>query len=612
MSALQTFVLSYLQELGSLVERTAPGIHEVVLPDAVAHQWRVPAYQQLAFDEAVNGQVTHLDYTHPFVETMIAAARAQAASTMAYITGLRLDKPGLAEVVRSSWNLPNSRVVERRDAVVARVRSTYIRFNFKAALVSDEKHEQLVSILMDANAGYAAPAPEPIMQAVNAVQPDVLVKSLANAPMRWTAPDGTACTDPLAAQTLQELLHRTQAAVLRELADPLQTLQRRSQRFLELDEARLQDYYDDMAHDLQQRLASAQAERRDNLEEKLRAVEAERTAKLADVAERYRVRLDLTLLNLMVIVQPKLALPVSLETRTTKLATYAVWDPLLHRVEPLACTVCGLPSDRTFLCHHGHLAHDDCLAPACVDCKRVFCRRCADAVGYCAVCQQPLCRYSRLACEQCGRGTCQAHTGLCHANAGQPVDLGTQTLPPAAPEPTPPPPPAAAVPTPKPAPHKPLRYTPRPSPSRLLPARRLPPGTPAPQRLEVVLRQQPDAVVAYVLASRERQVAMRVWELQSDGIAVFCRCELGPACAENNVLLRPVDATGIERQLLDALNALRQEYGIPPKKVHFNRLVADRHVPLRGLALHGGWKDEVVLRRARAGFDRLPSGCGRR
>ncbi|MEE8304796.1 MAG: hypothetical protein V3S24_20435 [Candidatus Tectomicrobia bacterium] len=610
MSDLQTFVLGYLQQVGSLVEATAPGVHEVVLPDEVAHQWHTPAYQQIAFDEVPDTQATRLGYNHSLVEEMISAARSRPASTRAYITNLRLDKTGLAETARTGWNLPNSRVVERRDAALARARSTYVRFNFKAALISDEKHEQLVSVLIDVNAGYAATDATYIMQAVNADQPDVLLKTLTHAPLRWTAADGAALTEPMTPRTLQELLQRAQATVLRELDEPLQNLRRRAERFQELDEARLQEYYDEMSGDLQQRMVTAQPDRRLGLEEKLAAVEMERTAKLTDVVERYQVRLDLTLINLMVIEQPKLVLPVNLETRAAKLSTYAVWDPLLHRIEPLPCTVCGLSTERTFLCHHGHLAHEACLAPTCVDCKRVFCLQCADAMGSCAVCEQSLCRYSRHMCEHCNRGTCQAHIGLCHANAGQPVALHAQTLTPAAPQPEPLPsvsPAAPSTPT-RPKPSK--RVTPRQvTPKQALPprkTRRLPAGTPTPQRLEVLIQSDQDAVVAYVLASRDREVAMRVWKLQPEGIGVLCRCELGADCDENHMLWRPVDAAGIEKQVLNAISALRQEYGVPPKKVQFFQYTAGRHIPMRRLALQGRWKDDAVLRHARIKFDRLP------
>ena len=607
MSTLQSFVLEYFQHVGGLVEPDTAGVHEVVLPDEVAQQWHVPTYQKVAFDEVAEAHVTRLGFNHPLVEELIASSRLHAASTCVYINDLRLAKTHLADVARDTWGLPNSRVVEQRNATIARVRGTYILFNFKAALVSDEKHEQLVSVVMDANAGHAAVEPHRIVQATNAYEPDATLKTLSHAPMRWGDTAGMAQTGPLASATLHSLLPRAQTAVLRELADPLQSLQQRTQRFRQLDEARLQEYYDEIARDLQQRLATAQPERRISLEDKLTAVAAERTAKLADVAERYQVRLDLTLLNLMVIVQPKLVLPINLANRTTTVQTYAVWDPLLHRLEPLVCRVCGESSPRTFLCHHGHLAHPECLAPSCVDCKRAFCLQCADAVGSCAVCQQPLCRYSRLECKHCSRATCQAHTGLCHAKAGEPAALGVPEpapVAPAAPSPSPPPPPAVE-PAPKPTAAKP--------PGRATPQRAaqprvrspLPLGIPKPQRIEVIIEREPAVVVAYVLASRDRQVATRMWELHADGIAVSCQCEKGRGCHENNTVLEPAQVADIDQQVLFAIGKLSWEYGISVEKLRINRRVAGRLAPQQRFVLQGDWKDEAILNRARAGFRRL-------
>jgi len=298
-------------------------------------------------------------------------------------------------------------------------------------------------------------------------------------------------------------------------------------------------------------------------------------------------------------------LPVSVETRTTKVRTYAVWDPLLHRLEPLVCTVCGEPSERTFLCHHGHFAHQTCLAPSCIDCKRAFCLQCADAMGSCAVCQQPLCRYSRLACRHCGRGTCQAHAGLCHANAGQPASLQAPSPVPELPAPAPSAPPPVPKSAPKSASKKPPRPAPRQQAVRPRASPPVPLGIPKPQRLEVVIEHDLAAVAAYVLASRERQVAVRAWELRSEGIAVFCQCEKGRACPENHLVLRPANAAGIEKQVLAALDAFRQEYGIPSKKVSFSQRVAGHVVPQRRFTLQGEWKDDTVLDQAREGFRRL-------
>jgi hypothetical protein len=396
---------------------------------------------------------------------------------------------------------------------------------------------------------------------------------------------------------------------LQNLADLLAQLQKRSRHFHELDQARLNEYYDEIERDLKQRLSTALPDRRVSLEEKLAAITAERMAKLADAAERYQLSLNLTLLNVMVITQPKLVLPVGLENRETKIKPYAVWDPLLHRLEPLACEVCGQAGEQLFLCQNGHLAHQQCLAPACIDCKRVFCAACADQVGRCVVCDQPLCRHSQITCPECGRGTCQAHVNLCHANQGQPLDL--RVIPAPLPEPEPPPAPPEPAPA-KSAPPAKSKKTPtknkRPAQSKAVAQRRvappLPKGIPKPQRIEVVVEY--DTIVAYLLASRERELARRGWILAPDeGIIITCLCEKGTGCPANDRVMRPANKANLPGQLLAEIDGFRQEYGLPANKVKFNRRGLDHPIPMRRLSLLGLWNDETALSAAQQAFDQM-------
>ncbi|MFQ5433606.1 MAG: hypothetical protein ACE5FD_01905 [Anaerolineae bacterium] len=407
---------------------------------------------------------------------------------------------------------------------------------------------------------------------------------------------------------MSALLERAKTAVLREMSDHLGQLQKRVSRFRELDEARITEYYNELERDLRQRLNRASKDRRASLTDKLETVQTERKHKLADIAERYQVQLNLTLLNLKVIQQPKLIMPVRIENRATKISAYAVWDPLQHRLEPLACQVCGLPIQRAYLCHNGHLAHQGCLAPSCIDCKRVFCQQCADDVGECEVCHEPLCTHSRISCNDCGRGTCQAHKGMCHADDGRPVDLATlvaATLT-ALPEPEPPPKPK---PTPKPkSPRRTKQTRTRAArKTKTAPTRpKMPKGVPRPQRIEVVI--YPDAIVAFALASRERQVARRVWSLEPDeGIVRTCDCEKKDRCQADRMVIRPFDQQPIRTQLLQEIASFREEYGIPAKKVGYNRIssLSGQHFPVKSFKLFGLWTNEAAIAEARASFERI-------
>ena len=268
--------------------------------------------------------------------------------------------------------------------------------------------------------------------------------------------------------------------------------------------ARLEAYYADLERDLDRRCQRAGDDeaKRAGLESKLAATQADHASKLADAEAKYQLRVELDLLNLAVIFQPKLTLAMRVENRQAGLTRSIVWDPLRHVVEPLACEVCFRPNVKLFVCANGHLACADCLAPQCVDCKRVYCRNCASEVATCVVCDRPVCLKSLTRCKECGRGTCREHANLCHAAEGQPQRL----LPPAAAE-------AAPVPAAAPSAPAPKKRTARPQPSGLAEL-----GL----RLQVEIRKDETQVVAFVLTQADKPLAQRSWRLAASG-AVWLR-----------------------------------------------------------------------------------------
>jgi len=596
MSELADFVLNAFREAGGIVEPPAYGIYEVLLPEDVARRWNVPAYQRLAFADETPAEmadaedVTTVGYGHPLVETLMEEMRTEPACMQAYINDVRLDKRGLLTLARQALAFPNARLsaVEHKGQVTALCH--YVRFNFKAALITDEKRERLVSVVMDAQAGFAVPELVHIERLAR-LEEEPAFGHLASAPVRWLPGSGNKV---LSRPALEGLLERATSAALDELAVPLETLRRRAARYLELDRARLTEYYDDIARDLQRRIERASDDaRRASLEDKLAAAQAEREAKLADVEAKYRLRVELELINLQVITQPKRLLPVRIENRTARVERTVVWDPLLHRIEPLVCDVCGRAATRLTLCTGGHLAHAECLlAEQCVDCKRVYCCLCADQMSRCVVCDRPVCVHSLNRCRICGRATCREHVGLCHATDGQPARLP----PPEPPKSAPPPPPVEKVeekPAPPPTPpraKKARRKTTARTARRAHRPVKKPPRAPVPYKIEVYVEPDAPVVNGFVLTKGRKQIAVRSWELTDDGLLVTCQCEKWYRCPADGTMLEPADVSGIEAQIEEQIEALRREYGIPTRRVFRHIIVhgAPRQVPR--LVLRGEWK----------------------
>jgi hypothetical protein len=611
MSELADFVLGAFRQVGGIVEPPAYGVYEALLPEEVARRWNVPAYQRLAFADQVPAEMTEVEdatvvgYDHPLVETLMEEVRAEPACVQVYVNDVRLDKRGLLKLADEEMAFPNARLSEipRQKEIPALCH--YVRFNLKAALITDEKHERLVSVVMDAQTGVAVPELTDIEQ-LTPLAEETAFGHLSSAPARWLLGSGRE-GDVLSRAVLEELLERATHAALGELGEPLEKLHRRADRHLELDRARLIEYYEGITRDLQRRIKhSSDGARRTLAEDKLAAAQAERESKLADVEAKYRLRVEMKLVNLQIISQPKILLPVRIGNRTVGIERTVVWDPLLHRIEPLACDVCGQAATQLVLCSGGHLVHKGCLLlEQCIDCKRVYCRLCADQMGCCVVCGRPVCRHSLNHCATCGRATCHEHVELCHAADGEPIHLSSAPSPKReeemrrAAEPLSPPPPTDRVEEKlPPSPPLPSRSGKRahkaavPGTQTVRRSVRESPRVPTPYKIEVYIDPRAPVVDAFVLTKGKKQIAVRSWELIEEGIAVRCRCEKWYHCSADGTVLELVDASGVETQIETQIEELRQEYGISARRVFRYAVVrgASRQVPR--VVLRGEWRKQ--------------------
>ena len=477
----------------------------------------------------------------------------------------------------------------------------YLQFNFKVTVIGEEKQEDLASVTMDVQAGHAVLDPAHLRQlAVYETEPAFAGFPLAQP--RW---HGTAA--PLAVETFHALLARGVTAMHTSYAARLAGVSARMHHHLQLDLARIEEYYDELARDLQRRknrLDAADTARSQEMDAKLAMLENERRIKTADVRGRYGLRVELELVNTLLITQPKISVPASISNRTAAIQRTLVWDPLVHRLAPLVCDVCGEPGDGLQLCTGGHLAHSHCLAPQCVDCKRVYCQFCAGQIGACVVCARPVCRPSQIKCPTCGRITCHEHQRLCHADAGQPAVLAPAT-PPSIPPPAQPAQPAAKPPAKTPPPPATRREKPKPPPAKAAPAK---PQPAAPVvtgvRIDVQIYEDKPVIAAFVMRSTKRVLATRVIELTDQGIYVSCQCEKSP-CPADGYYYRPASAAQIAAQIGDLLQKLREEYLVPAKKTHYlimrGQAVTEGRIP----RLAAIWRDPQRLAEAVQGFERL-------
>ncbi len=606
---LARFVTDFLEQKGSIVTPPDFGVYEALMPDELAASLGVEPYLRFTFDGAAEDAI-HLTVNHPLVDAIVEKMVEETANARGYLNQVRLGKRGIAEMAPDAFTVVNARIQPGKKSDIT-AKHHYLRFNFKITYESDEKEEEIRSVVMDVQGGYAVQEPD-LLQALESYEETSIFRSKLVAQPRWLKAE-----TPFAAEVFRGLLERAQEAVQETIHDRVDRMTARLQRFLELDIARIEGYYDALAQDLQTRRQRAQGdeERVRSFDEKLAALQAEREHKLHEAMTRYHLQVDIELINVLLLEVPKIFAPIVISNRTASITRYAVWNPLVHRLDPLTCDVCGKPGGRLYLCTGGHLAHESCLAPQCIDCKRVYCKLCADQILSCAVCHQPVCRASLIRCPECGRGTCRAHQGLCHANNGEPVDLTQITLelqPPAEieskPEPEPEPKPA-----PPPAPSRPAssrrgstsaaRGTSRGKKRRRSPAARR--DKPKVSHIHIEVDEDTPQIVAFVMRSARKELAVRHIELTDHGIEVHCLCEKQWACPVNGMVYRPWPPSMIAEQIKDLIEDLRTEYGVSPRKITYHYLSGGVIVrESQVLTLPSVWLDRERIRRAQEGYDR--------
>lgn len=117
------------------------------------------------------------------------------------------------------------------------------------------------------------------------------------------------------------------------------------------DEERLKTYYNTIAVEIQNRIQSRQMEGEGKERElaRLDATNKELERKLADLEERYSLKVSASLYSVMVIHLPTVHLKCELVRKKTKRTVTAIWNPFSKIIEPLRCERSGLPVYEFYL-----------------------------------------------------------------------------------------------------------------------------------------------------------------------------------------------------------------------------------------------------------------------
>jgi hypothetical protein len=334
-------ILSTLSNLVSLYDGiTEPETDHamtVLLPAKIAKQLKLPETATIATQANIPNSL-FVTYHSELIQQFTKLLGAQGS-----VSTIRVQYPGHIKTSGFEKQLlqtlcPQNGLIRFLEAKPATTRYLYCHVTYTAE--ADEKRMGIVSF---------------IINETTKVTPIGIGDALF-----WKA-DRLPVEDPQAVSEafLADFSQAIESTAARQIAANIENWRLKLDRAKARDEERLKTYYGTMIQEIQRRSRSEagrlrqsrDAEDGDNLREleRITATAGELDRKLADLQERYALKVDASLYSVLIIELPTIHLQCELVRKKVKRHVTAIWNPFTKVVEPLCCERTGIPVREFYL-----------------------------------------------------------------------------------------------------------------------------------------------------------------------------------------------------------------------------------------------------------------------
>jgi hypothetical protein len=181
----------------------------------------------------------------------------------------------------------------------------------------------------------------------------------------------------LPADWTPERLKRTISRALpARVQDHLSQFVQGMQRRLDRDLARVHEYYSVLREEAFRKLKKAKG---DSARERLRieAAEREYQAKVADLKQKYDLRVKVELVQMLEFICPVQRVTLAIKRRKGERKLPLDWNPVARQLDPLPCEWSFAAAGSRVVCDdHLHIVRPEGHAP-CAQCGKEYCRVCS-------------------------------------------------------------------------------------------------------------------------------------------------------------------------------------------------------------------------------------------
>jgi len=359
-SRYRDFAARLLEHDGALVEPLNPEGLEAMLPASVQHTLHAPELVRLGFGAELPPEAQRVSLESDWLDRFghLLDERGRWLQRVVEVPLPVLSQP--ERIIEHGLVLQNAIY---RLSRVAPAWTRYLMLLLRYTAISDEKRVGMLTFGLNlANGSAVDPLVDDLLSAALSTEDTAgtNVPADAHLPPDWPTPRlHSAVTRALPAR-VQAHLHLF-----------LQGMQRRLDRDLE----RVHAYYTGLRQEAWQRL---RRQHTDSARERLRleAAEREYQAKVADLRQKYDLRVTTDLEQALILTSPVQRLELTIKRRKGERRVTLDWSPLARRLEPPPCEWSYTAEITRVVCDDAlHLVSPAGHAP-CAQCGKSYCRAC--------------------------------------------------------------------------------------------------------------------------------------------------------------------------------------------------------------------------------------------
>jgi hypothetical protein len=351
---LKSLVREVLEIGGCLVEENGD-LLEVVMTPEIAGKLGLKEHELLYFSPQDSQNGRFISYSSEILDSISHLMEDKGHFCKVHLPRLYLKKERLEQIISQKLSLANA-VVRSSQAVERTV--SYLLLHFKYSALSEEKKEGIIPVVVNE---LTLASPREMMSAL-------LKGYYEGSHKEWKVE---------VRRSLEEVFSAACKVAEYEIRRDLSHFVRRLDRRLNKDVIRLEEYYGTLKEEVEGRIQKRGLVGDDQERElaRIRAIDVELKRKIKEQQDRYSLRVDVELLNVIRVTMLASLIILTVRRKNREKRLELVWNPLLKDLELPACEGCLRPADICYLCDEE--LHHICLwCHECPSCHKAVCRVC--------------------------------------------------------------------------------------------------------------------------------------------------------------------------------------------------------------------------------------------